>query len=450
MNAEDASKLTDKILKNPAAYGIHDCILCGGKPITFVGLTIPEGDLAEKLKQPEGKRRVTYYGICERCEHLPNAHELIDEKMIADLDSGMPLNLLDKDGTVMRSDGTWLSDYSSEPNPFDVVDHFYERISNRETTLEEGIASRKRLKDRLINDPLLHRHLVYTETGEFRNTKPEHAFGERLFAAIECVLVSLGDGKALTTPIAAGYKPLLSPKNENVAANCALAIAKLSTVYLWKNDIERIADAAPLPEHTISRDVLPFPVMFWARETWHDEGTYYGSMGNRWLAVIHDGAGFYIVGDMNVELGNPRTRSPEIFLNHVPYSKLYPRDFVNPDAVEPILKRCAFLRSPYIVTERQRMPHHVRRQLERDHGVQRERLQDEMHVVKLRRLQIRKPQKPTGEHHEVDWQHQWWVSAHYRAQWYPTEQAHKVIWIAPFLKGPTDKPILEKIYAVIR
>jgi hypothetical protein len=449
VRSDDWQKLTERILKNPAAFGIKECYLCGGLPITHVSMTFPEGDLAEKLRQPVGKTRVTYVGVCERCEHLPNASDLIDEKMIEELDAGTPVNLLGEDGAVMRSDGSWLSDYGSEPNPFDVVDHFYERVSSREATLEEGVASRHRVKDRLLKDPLLGRHLAHTGTGEFSNTKPEHALGERLFAAIECILVSLGDGKALTTPVTADHKPLLSPENENVAANCALAIAKLSAVYLWTSKIERIADAAPLPEHTISREVLPFPVMFWARETWHDEGTYWGSVGNRWLAVIHDGAGFYIAGDMNVDPGQPR-RSPQILLHRVPYGKLYPRDFVNPDAVEVVLKRCAFLRSPYIVTERQRMPHHVRRQLERDHGVERRQLQDGIHVVKLRRLRVRKPQQATGEARDVDWQHQWWVSAHYRAQWYPTEQAHRVVWIAPFLKGPPDKPILEKIYSVVR
>lgn len=46
--------------------------------------------------------------------------------------------------------------------------------------------------------------------------------------------------------------------------------------------------------------------------------------------------------------------------------------------------------------------------------------------------------------------HRWMVSGHLRAQWYPSEQAHHVIWIAPHLKGPDDAPLLTHAYKVAR
>ncbi len=46
--------------------------------------------------------------------------------------------------------------------------------------------------------------------------------------------------------------------------------------------------------------------------------------------------------------------------------------------------------------------------------------------------------------------HRWIVRGHHRAQWYPSQQAHKVIWIAPHVKGPDGAPLKEHVYRVIR
>jgi hypothetical protein len=42
----------------------------------------------------------------------------------------------------------------------------------------------------------------------------------------------------------------------------------------------------------------------------------------------------------------------------------------------------------------------------------------------------------------VEWTHRWIVNGHWRNQWYATEQRHRPIWIAPFQKGPADKPLV--------
>ena len=114
-----------------------------------------------------------------------------------------------------------------------------------------------------------------------------------------------------------------------------------------------------------------------------------------------------------------------------------------------ILKRCAFLASPYIAKEPARLVRHHRRQMERAGTYTEKEINEPIHVIKLRH-EVKPPPKPTGDTKDVDWKHRWWVQGFYRAQWYPSEQAHKVIWIAPYLKGPSDKPILEKVYSVVR
>lgn len=50
------------------------------------------------------------------------------------------------------------------------------------------------------------------------------------------------------------------------------------------------------------------------------------------------------------------------------------------------------------------------------------------------------------------WQHRWVVRMHKVRQWYPSLQAHKVIYRGPYIKGPADKPLLggEVVRAVTR
>lgn len=60
-----------------------------------------------------------------------------------------------------------------------------------------------------------------------------------------------------------------------------------------------------------------------------------------------------------------------------------------------------------------------------------------LRVVTLRRMQV----KTVAAGGSVDWQYQWPVIGHWRRQWYPTEQVHKMKWIEDYVKGPPDKPL---------
>jgi hypothetical protein len=51
-----------------------------------------------------------------------------------------------------------------------------------------------------------------------------------------------------------------------------------------------------------------------------------------------------------------------------------------------------------------------------------------------------------------EYRHRWIVRGHWRNQWYPTQDRHVPIWIAPHVKGPETAPLLmgEKVYAWTR
>jgi hypothetical protein len=114
--------------------------------------------------------------------------------------------------------------------------------------------------------------------------------------------------------------------------------------------------------------------------------------------------------------------------------------------LDVVLKFLSFLNSPYIRAEAEMIERPVRRRTAR---VNEAEANKRVHVVALRRPTVpgASPSSPTEG---TNWKHQWWVTGHHRAQWYARERAHKVIWIAPHLKGPADKPVLEKVYTVKR
>lgn len=73
----------------------------------------------------------------------------------------------------------------------------------------------------------------------------------------------------------------------------------------------------------------------------------------------------------------------------------------------------------------------------------------EVTVVTLRTPENR---LSSSDEHPIDWDHRWPVLGHWRNQWYPSVQDHKLIWIFPYIKGPEDKPLVIKhrVFKLIR
>ena len=86
-----------------------------------------------------------------------------------------------------------------------------------------------------------------------------------------------------------------------------------------------------------------------------------------------------------------------------------------------------------IVTSAQKPNRAVRRRAQ-------EREIESVIVVSLRRRSY----PETDGSRNVEWSHRWLTRGHWRNQWYPSENRHKPIWIADFVKGPPDKPFVAK------
>jgi len=207
-------------------------------------------------------------------------------------------------------------------------------------------------------------------------------------------------------------------------------------VYLWRGPILAEVNAMTLPPHTIHREICPMPLMFWTFENALDQ---------------HDGREIYWVllmattdEWMNVYIGGSRGQVPFVNGGSVRYGTRYPDDQAAVNLTF-ILKCLAFLNSPYTVTERESPTRAERREWAHDNAG---RPGPDVSVIKLR-----VPEKEMGSVSAGGTKgrhHHWWVRSHLRAQWYPKDQAHKVIWIPPHIRGDLDKPLLQHVYEVAR
>lgn len=70
-------------------------------------------------------------------------------------------------------------------------------------------------------------------------------------------------------------------------------------------------------------------------------------------------------------------------------------------------------------------------------------------------VELRKPltsDRKDAQAASVDWSHRWLVDGHWRNQYHPSTDSHEPTWIAPYVKGPDDKPFQPKtrIHAWVR
>jgi hypothetical protein len=67
-------------------------------------------------------------------------------------------------------------------------------------------------------------------------------------------------------------------------------------------------------------------------------------------------------------------------------------------------------------------------------------------TVRVVQLRHKEPKRnlPSDEPplNEQVWSHRWLVRGHWRNQWYPSQDRHAPRWIAPFIKGPEDRPLV--------
>ncbi len=292
----------------------------------------------------------------------------------------------------------------------------------------------------LKNNPLLQQYLqcrTYADgKSQFRNTLPWHAKAEQLY--VQLLLMSInGTSLRLSRTISdAG-------RGSQAADGLSLAfMTKMAQPYLWSDAIDKLVNSSPpMPEMEITRDILPFPVIFWSYEVCRGNE----HIDSNWLLMFDCADGITMVTDIQRGMDDIQIEATSIR-----YGAKFPQDFsegIERTGVEMILKRLAFIASPCTIVEAARIPRPERRRMLRA-GVPRREVDEVIHTVVLRREHAQAASEYEGA--TVERRHHWWVSGHFRKQWLPSTKSHRVVWIAPHVKGDLSKPLLEKVYTVIQ
>jgi hypothetical protein len=266
------------------------------------------------------------------------------------------------------------------------------------------------------------------------------AEGERLM-----YLLALGEPSA---GFSHGFEH--SPNGHITARLFAFYTMMMAVPYLWRGEILEKAESLPVPRHTIPENVLPYTRMYWSYEgcrdtyaTNPDTGEHFEMEGDG-LLVWYAPPGYIQAGTLG---GSDKEGQPTVRLLQTAELRMgstWPDDYSETEqsSLRPLLAKLSFLNSPYVSSERQRLPRPIRRALAKESAPNAD---PTIHVVKLR--EVSAPHGGAGGTGK-EFHHQWWVRGHIRAQWFPSQKGHRLIWIQEYLKGPSGAPIIRKIYDV--
>lgn len=237
-----------------------------------------------------------------------------------------------------------------------------------------------------------------------------------------------------------------------------LALPMLEAIpYFWNTDIFQLMGETELPRHTISAQ-LPFGAAWFrfdcglkVRGIKDPNKLSVGeNLGEQWHHNVIQGI-LAIQGEnkLRMVLLGHDTKTIENFcaVMDVMQGAIYPDDIAMTGrmSVRRLLSCISFINSPYIVLDKKTICRQARRRV----GFHAEVPES----VKPRFIELRTPlykRDYEQSHAQIDWKFRWLVRGHHRAQWCPSTKDHKLMWIAPYVKGPEGMPMKTTAYKVIR
>jgi len=224
--------------------------------------------------------------------------------------------------------------------------------------------------------------------------------------------------------------------SESLALNLHLAVP-----YLWNADLFLTAASIKLPPHIVGQR-LPTPLVWFTFDRrLHSFPGIEGEDDLECVGVLlaeGDSAmgAWFVRGSMNT--------GTTVYPRKLVFGSKYPEDC--DESWRALLAALSFMNSPYISERQQGLPRHERKR----RGLGRAEDQEPrnmLHYIDLRPPASHESEEGAGS---VQWKCRWLVRCHQRAQWYPSLNSHKIIWIKPFIKGPEGAPLRTPTYRVRR
>jgi len=325
-----------------------------------------------------------------------------------------------------------------------IADDYFKQFKERfpDNKIEEA---KKKIIKGVAADPLFQRWILKLKAAFERPVYVQSAtdaLGERLEAA----LIALSPEAKLEGS---------GSQDEEIRRLVISGTILRSEVFLIRQAILDDVLSLEVPTHIISPDVMPHDVVFFSFEEGQQLGNKEGKVYSiDWLCAIKveheehvpDG-GIALVVCLE-EAEESKWYSKSIIIRQLP-PILFGKSSSELEGISlDLLRVFAFINSPYTETVEQAIDRPAYREMVRSaKGKEVER--PFVRVVQLRaRINQQSDEHLSGAKKGKDGH--WWVRGHLRAQWYAKEATHKLIWIQPFVKGDTSKPLLQKVYDVAR
>jgi hypothetical protein len=350
----------------------------------------------------------------------------------------------------VRESGDVMMSVEDEHGNLEVIAEGQERVDMR--------LERRSLANGYINHPLINRlrqHIAQSEqaTGMWHSTEPWQVLAEK-YSMTMSAAASLGLTLGPDSPGTMYFDPLLVKAglqdNPAYADELGLSIARSlhdAVPYLWLRKVDELAAEGELPEHTITRDLLPDPVMFWSFED------AFGLPEARvdWMLIRTSPHGYEVWCPQADDVRRPGSIMITGML--VGYGKRWPTDFRGPsaDLADFLLKRISFVTSKYVDVPRVVAARHVRRDVERQikPGMVKPPEDLAAYVVHLReRVQPLVVGGEPGDGPSREYAHHWYRRAHRRVLHRNTEM-ERVTWVKRHLVGDPNKPLLKNKVKVV-
>lgn len=218
--------------------------------------------------------------------------------------------------------------------------------------------------------------------------------------------------------------------------------------YVWNNQMYALVISGELPRHTVSAQI-PFNAVWFTFEDGVPIKIKYPEMPPSSENKADGMLGIQLADRIRILVlgANDLSCTPFCLTEDIIQGSIYPDD-IHPygrQTAHYFLSCLSFINSPYIVIDSRQMIRQARRRL----GIKGEVPEPQ----KARFITLRTPlykRDYQESHTDIDWKFRWLVRGHHRAQWCPSTRDHKLMWIAPYVKGPPDMPMKTTAYKVVR
>lgn len=334
-------------------------------------------------------------------------------------------------------------------------------------------------------DPMLLRYVNHLEhsAAPHANTEWWHAFGHQRLACLSTAnaytreeFLKVGDIQRRSMPVIwdsrlyplADSTPMMlkgvGPREMSFEMVGRIDEAQ---TYLWTQECLEAAVAAPLVPHAVVPNAVPFDNLFFSFEMaawieqanvedWDENPLKAGGLhAETWWVTITKlgdaGMAFLIQKQLwpHAEGWQPQEH---ILFEPIAWGSRWPEDFEGRRSaleISYLLRMLSFMQAPFVDAQPQtrRASRPMRRDYERAGKVAPE---PQVSIVTLRRP-LHEPLFTVPQEGENgssrEYKHSWWVGGHYRWQYYPSTNDHKLIPIAPYMKQ-IGKPLLPRLHHV--